>query len=97
MGQESRRQLYQRLGFVALVRYEVPIPKIHDLEDLEDLIARAEPDVRLIDAYLDMLNPNGADIHHPGSAATDNDAKEAVKAMKAIRKFLRAKLGLKVR
>ncbi len=80
-----------------LVRHEVSIPKIHDLEDLEDLIAPAEPDVRLIDAYLDTLNPYSVDIRYPGSAATDNDATEAIKAMKEVRKFVRAKLGLKAK
>ncbi len=78
-----------------LVRYGIPVPKIHDLEDLEDLIARTEPDVRLIDTYVITLNPYSVDIRYPGVTATDAEAKEAMKALKQIRQFVRAKLGLK--
>ncbi len=79
-----------------LVRHALAVPKIHDLEDLADLIVRVEPDIRLIDTFLVQLNPYGVDIRYPGPATTDNDAKEAVIAMREVRRFVRARLGLPV-
>ncbi len=80
-----------------LVRHGIEFPKTHDLDELEDLVIGSEPDVRLIDKFLIALNPYGVDIRYPGLLATTEDAKEAIKAMKEVRLFARAKLGLKTR
>ncbi len=80
-----------------LVRHRIEFPKTHDLDELEDLIIGTDPDIRLINQFLVVLNPYGIDIRYPGLRATMDDAKEAIKAMKAVRKFVRAKLGLKSR
>ncbi len=80
-----------------LVRHNVSFPRIHDLGQLEDLIARVEPDVRLIHDFLKPLNPYGVDIRYPGLRATVKEAKVAVKAMKEVRQFVRARLGLKAK
>jgi len=80
-----------------LVRHQIGFPKTHDLRELEDLLIRVESNVRLIDDYLHSLNPYGVDIRYPGLVATMDEAKEAIKAMKEVRKFVRAKLGLKSR
>ena len=37
----------------------------------------------------------GIDVRYPGFETTVSEAKEAVKAMKAVRKFMRIKLGLR--
>lgn len=69
--------------------------KTHDLIQLEDLIATVDTDIRLVHAHLLRLNPYAIDIRYPGVDATITDARETVAAMKVVRKFLRAKLGLK--
>lgn len=78
-----------------LVRHQIEFPKAHDLRELEDLLLNIEPEVRLIDDYLHALNPYGIDIRYPGLQATAEEAKDAIRAMKVIRKFARARLGLK--
>jgi HEPN domain-containing protein len=78
-----------------LVLHNVYFPKIHDLIQLEDLIARVDSEVRSIHNFLVVLNPYGIDIRYPGLEATIAEAKEAVKAMKEMRKFVRTKLRLK--
>lgn len=77
-----------------LVRYQLDLPKIHDLLQLEELVVQVEPDIRLIHANLAALNPYGIDIRYPGLEATVAEAQEAVRAVKKVRKFVRSKLGL---
>lgn len=78
-----------------LARHKIEFPKVHDLVELEALLAQAVPDVRLVHDYLKPLNPYGVDIRYPGLQATAKEAKEAIRAMKEVRKFVRAKLGLR--
>jgi HEPN domain-containing protein len=80
-----------------LVRHQLDFPKVHDLLQLEELVAHAEPDVRLIHADLAVLNPYGIDIRYPGLEATPEEAREAIKAIKQVRRFVRARLGLSAR
>jgi len=47
-----------------------------------------------IHAHLAVLNPYGIDIRYPGIDATVKDARDAVEAMKVVRKLVRSKLGL---
>lgn len=77
-----------------LVRHQLSFPKIHDLVQLEELVAQVEPEVRLVHDSLAVLNPYGIDIRYPGLEATVKEAQDAVKAMKQVRKFVRARLGL---
>ncbi|MDE3087921.1 MAG: HEPN domain-containing protein [Chloroflexota bacterium] len=77
-----------------LVRHGIDFPNTHDLDELEDLVIGPDPDVRLIDKFLIVLNPYGIDIRYPGLRAAPEEAKEAIKAMKEVRKFVRARLGL---
>jgi hypothetical protein len=46
---------------------------------------------------LATLNPYGIDIRSPGLEATIAEAREAVKMMKEVRKFVRSKLGLRAK
>ncbi len=80
-----------------LVRHRIDFPKVHDMNQLEDLVAKAEPDIRRFHDHLKLLDPYGVDMKYPGLDVTEDEAKEAIKAMKAIRKFARAKLGLKAK
>lgn len=80
-----------------LIRHQLDFPKVHDLVQLEELVAQAEPDVRLIHASLATLNPYGIDIRYPGLEATPEEAQEALEAVKQVRRFVRSKLGLSAR
>lgn len=80
-----------------LVRCHIEFPKIHDLLQLEGLAQASDSDFRLIHDQLKRLNWYSVEIRYPGTEATLDDAKEAIKAMKEIRKFVRAKLGLKTK
>lgn len=89
------QQCIEKYQKAFLVRHRVSFTKTHDLVQLEDLIAPIDTDIRLMHAHLIRLNPYGIDIRYPGADATITDARETVAAMKVVRKFLRAKLGLK--
>lgn len=80
-----------------LVRHKVSFPKTHDMKQLYNLVTRVEPDIRLLEEPVLSLDPYGVDIRYAGLQATEDEMKEAVKAMKQVRKFARARLGLKVR
>jgi HEPN domain-containing protein len=45
-----------------LVRHKIYFSKIHDLVQLEDLIAKADPGIRVIHSQLAALNPYGIDV-----------------------------------
>jgi hypothetical protein len=45
----------------------------------------------------DALDPFGVDIRYPGLQATEDETKQAIKAMKEVRQFARARLGLKTK
>ncbi len=78
-----------------LVRRDIGFPKTHDLIQLKNLIVAADADVQLLTPAFTILNPYGIDVRYPGIQATPEDAQEAIQAMKTVRKFVRAKLGLK--
>jgi hypothetical protein len=52
---------------------------------------------KLIFDALMILNPYSVDIRYPGTSATQEDARDAVAAMKQVRAFVRARLGLKTK
>ena len=78
-----------------LVRHGLNFPKTHDLTQLKNLVSSLDADVLLMTPALDVLNPYGIDMRYPGLQATSKDARDAVTAVKTVRKFARAKLGLK--
>lgn len=78
-----------------LLRHQAGFPKTHDMKQLLDLVAHAEPEVRLFREQILSLDPYGVDIRYPGLQATVGEAKEAIMAMKKVRRFVRARLGLK--
>ncbi len=71
-----------------------PFPHTHDLLALQDLCARADPLFALDELLLERINAYAVGIRYPGEEATVEEAHEAVEAMKAVRRFLRNKLGL---
>jgi hypothetical protein len=57
----------------------------------------ADPTFDLISDSLALLFPFAVDARYPGFKATEQDAREAVAAMKQVRKFVRARLGFKTK
>jgi hypothetical protein len=54
------------------------------------LIAVADPDFELIRDLLLLLNDYAVDFRYPGAAATKDEARAAVKAMRTVRAFVYA-------
>ncbi len=78
-----------------LVRRHTQFRLTHNLTGLLKLCLDIDPDFRLISDPLQFLNPFGPEIRYPGANATRSDARQAVEAMKQVRKFVRAKLGFR--
>ena len=75
-----------------LVQEEIVFPKTHDLLELHKLCLTVNPALELIGDLLDQLSPYSVLFRYPGEDATVEEAKAAVKAMKAVRRFVRGAL-----
>ncbi len=78
-----------------LVHHAIKFHKTHDLDELQRLCAPVDASFNLIADLFSNLNPYSIDIRYPGPLATKDEARDAVAAMKQVRKFVRAQLGLK--
>jgi HEPN domain-containing protein len=77
-----------------LVQQEVVFARIHDLRELRRLAVKIDPTLDLITDLLLYLNPYAVEFRYPGEEATIEEAREAVAAMKKVRRFMRNKLRL---
>ncbi len=77
-----------------LVRHKLDYPRRHDLVQLRNLCADADPDFGLIADAVATLDQFGTDIRYPGVSATPEDARRSFGALKQLRAFMRAKLGM---
>lgn len=77
-----------------LVGREIIFPKTHDLLELHKLCLAVNPTFELIGDLLDQLNPYSVTFRYPGEEATVEEAKAAVKAMKAVRRFVQGALEI---
>lgn len=77
-----------------LIRRNKPFRYRHDLIELRELCQEVDADFRLLAEDLKTCNQWRSEIRYPGSSATVDDAKEAITAMKRVRAFVRAKLGI---
>ena len=79
-----------------LIRRKIDYPRRrrHDLVQLRNLCADADPDFRLITEAIATLDQFGTDLRYPGVSASPQDARCAFDALKQVRAFVRAKLGL---
>ena len=80
-----------------LVRHRIGFRKIHDLVRLKFLCMEVDPNFELISEPLALLFPYAVDARYPGFKAMEQDARDAVVAMKQVRTFIRARLGLKTK
>jgi HEPN domain-containing protein len=74
----------------------VVFPKTHDLVTLLRLILRAEPLWASFLPAAQTLTDYAVDFRYPGDSATPAEGREALKHCKAIRREVRANLGLPV-
>jgi HEPN domain-containing protein len=77
-----------------LVRNGIKFRKVHDLTELQNSCAQIDQTFTLITKLLDVLYPYAVDVRYPGLQVNIQDARDAVAAMKQVRKFVRARLGL---
>ncbi len=77
-----------------LAQNKVFFPKIHDLLELQKLCLTMDPTFEFVGDLLDSLNPYSVEFRYPGEQATMEEAKAAVRVMKAVRRFMRDKLEL---
>lgn len=85
------KALLQELG--------LPVPCIHDLEQLLDLLLPHDSTLKGLhrnSAFLSQYAEDAEDYWNPGKTATTRQAKSAVRSMKRIREELRRRLGLPI-
>ncbi len=80
-----------------LVRHRIAFRKTHDLRDLRRQCVEVDSVFDLLTDALLLLNQFAIDSRYPGLALTHQDARDAVAAMKQVRAFVRARLGLKTK
>lgn len=77
-----------------LLHCHIPFRPIHDLEMLLEAIIPIHKDFESLRDALLLLNDYAVDVRYPGEFATQEEARAAVKAMRAVREFIRHRLGL---
>lgn len=77
------------------MRHKVAFRKTHDLRELNSLCLEIDDAFKLIASDLVLLKNYAVPFRYPGATAIEEEAREAVAAMKQVRKFVRARLGLK--
>jgi HEPN domain-containing protein len=78
-----------------LLRHQIGFRKTHDLRDLLRQCVQVDSVFSLLTEPLLLLNQFAIDARYPGLVLTKQDARDAVAAMKEVRIFIRARLGLK--
>lgn len=77
-----------------LVSTKADFPKTHDLIELLEIAIIKDPLIEVFRADLRILNPFSVQFRYPGESATLEESKIALKTMKKVSKFFRAKFGL---
>lgn len=78
-----------------LVEAGKPFSKTHDLAYLASLLNEIEPFLLTFIHSLRELTDFAVEFRYPGESAEKEDARDAVKTCKEIRKLMRQRLGLK--
>lgn len=71
------------------------VPRTHILSDLLGLCLKKDFRFNVIQSQLNMLDGYAIHFRYPGQTAALQDARDAVKALKTIRQFIRLQLGIK--
>lgn len=78
-----------------LLRHNVPFERTHALEDLNKECEKVDGSFQFISDWLKFLSPYANETRYPGREFSVKEAREAVATMKQVRKFVRARLGLR--
>jgi HEPN domain-containing protein len=68
-------------------------PKIHNLRRLQDMLESTGVVVPVDPDMLDVLNVGAIQARYPGDPLSLEEAKEAIKIAKDVRKFVRRRIG----
>jgi HEPN domain-containing protein len=66
----------------------------HDLRELNTKCVALDATFQSLDNDLRTLNRWGSEVRYPGVSAAATDVKDAIAAVKRLRAFVRAKLGI---
>ncbi|OGO41782.1 MAG: hypothetical protein A2Z04_06255 [Chloroflexi bacterium RBG_16_57_9] len=75
-----------------VVSHDEDFPKVHDLLALKDLCLRLDPLFPVDDTPLRLLTGYAIRIRYPGEHPTTEQTREAISAMKQVRRLLRKRL-----
>lgn len=78
-----------------LLTQNIPFPKTHDLPTLNSLCEKNAILTGFSPIHLTSLSDHAVATRYPGEAPTLEEAREAIKIAKTVRKFCRKYLGLK--
>jgi hypothetical protein len=78
-----------------LTRHRVKFQRDHNLDQLFEKCLAIDGDFRLVREPLDSVTVCKPQIRYPGHGVAEEEARAAFTATKPIRKFVRAKLGLR--
>ena len=70
------------------------IPRIHSLVELMAICLEIDQTFIILESELKSLDGYAVRTRYPGQSATKDDAKIALKTARAIRRFIRQKLGM---
>ena len=88
------QQCVEKYFKARLVEAGCAFPKTHDLEGLLNLVVVVEPLLAAFQPVLGILTSYAVQFRYPGHVATKQDAKDALRDCRAIRKEVRTSLGL---
>jgi hypothetical protein len=78
-----------------LVEHNVAFPKTHDLaKELLPRCLNIDESFSVLEPRLEFLDPYAVQFRYPGDIVTPAEARDALKAAKSVRSFVRQKLAL---
>jgi len=91
------QQCVEKYLNAALVRHSEAAQRTHNLIVLNDMVAEHDERFAAFPDRLETLNPYSVLARYPGIETTAENAKEALKAARALRNEIRKLLNLEVR
>jgi hypothetical protein len=80
-----------------LQELRVPIPRIHDLDDILDLLIPRDPTLQRLRLGLNLLTQYAVEYRYPGMTANTRQANSAIRLAEKVRKEIRIRLGIRER
>ena len=80
-----------------LQELRVPIPRIHDLDDILDLLIPRDSTLQRLRRGLNLLTQYAVEYRYPGMTANSRQANSAIRLAENVRKEIRIRLGIRER